>query len=434
MSNSSKQNEMPPITFVAAGETEVERQATMEDILPSPGFPAVAQLIADAIQKRSDVTVLDFTPQQVNIRFQIDNVWHSMPTMERETADYLLATLKRMAGTDFRNRRAHQEGSFRAEYMRVKHACKIVSQGVRTGERIALYIEIPKPKTETLTEMGMPNSLLEKLTATLAENDGIIMCCGVPNEGYTSVWRGMLTACDRFMRDYYVIEERSRVEPEVINVGSITYDEKAGETAFSPIPQLLLKEPNVIAFPETDKGHIVDQMVELSQDSIFVPIRGHGKHAADGVARLIACKPNTKELAKQLRAVLCMRTIRKLCTECRQPFAPHPTFLTKLGLPAGSVRTMYKAFEFEPGMVDENDKEIEPCTNCHGIGYHGLTGIFEVLNVGDRFRQAIAETPHVDQLLAAARADRHISVRETGVIAVAQGITSLEELQRVLRR
>ena len=157
MSN-QKQQETPPITFVAAGDTELEREAVLEEVLPSPGFPAVAQLVVDAIEKRSEVTVLDFTPQQVNIRFQIDNVWHTMPNMDRETGDFMLATLKRMAGVDYRNRRAHQEGSFRAEYMRVKHSCQIISQGVRTGERIALYIELPKSKAETLERFSMAST------------------------------------------------------------------------------------------------------------------------------------------------------------------------------------------------------------------------------------------------------------------------------------
>ena len=432
MPNSNQQE--TPITFVAAGETELERAETLEDVLPSPGFPVVNQLVADAIQKRSDITVLDFTPQQVNIRFQIDNVWHTMPTMDRETGDYMLATLKRLAGVDYRNRRSHQVGSFQAEYQRTKHQCKLISQGVRTGERIALYIELPKAKAESLAELGMPKSLQQQLSSVLESDSGIVLCCGVPNEGYTSVWRGMLTACDRFLRDFYVIEEESRSEPEVINVTPILFNEKAGETAFSPLPKLMLKEPNVIAFAEAERGEIIDQMIELSREDIFVPLRSHGKHASDAVARLILRKPNVKELAKQLRAVVCMRVVRRLCTDCRQAFVPHPTILNKLGLPAGSVRQMYKSFEYQPGMVDENEQEIEPCPSCNGIGYLGLTGIFEVLIVGDKFRQAMVETPHVNQLLAAARSEGHISIRETGVVAVAQGITSLEELQRVLKK
>ena len=430
----SKHQETPPITFVAAGNTDKDREATLELLLPSPGFPAAAQLVADAIQKRADIAVLDFTPQSISVRFQIDNVWHTMPSMEREDGDYMLATLKRMAGTDYRNRRARQEGAFRAEYMRVKHSCKLVSQGVRNGERVALYVELPKDKIETLTDMGMPKSLQEKLAGVLASDDGVVLCCGVPNEGYTSIWRGMLNACDCFQRDYYVVEEKSRTEPEVINVSPILYDEQAGETAFTPIPKLLLREPNVIAFAEADKASTVNQMVDLSEKNIFIPTRIHGKHASDGVARLMVSKPNVEKLAKQLRAVLCMRTIRRLCEDCRQPFTTHPTLLAKLGLPVGRVRQMYKAFEYEPGMVDENEKEIEPCPSCHGIGYRGLTGIFEVLLVSDLYRQAMVQTPHVDQLAAAARASGHISIRETGVVAVAQGITSLEELQRVLKK
>ena len=89
--------------------------------------------------------------------------------------------------------------------------------------------------------------------------------------------------------------------------------------------------------------------------------------------------------------------------------------------------------------------EDPPLENCSTIKYLyekrdyssqklGLTGIFEVLIVGDKFRQAMVETPHVNQLLAAARSEGHISIRETGVVAVAQGVTSLEELQRVLKK
>ena len=129
-----------------------------------------------------------------------------------------------------------------------------------------------------------------------------------------------------------------------------------------------------------------------------------------------------------------MRVIRKLCEECRIPYAPHPKLLAQLNIPQGRVRHFYKAFEYEPGMIDEDENEIEPCSHCAGIGYKERTGIFEVLSITDPLRKALVEKPKMDHLLAVARSQQHISMRDMGILAVASGVTSLEELQRVLKK
>jgi type II secretory ATPase GspE/PulE/Tfp pilus assembly ATPase PilB-like protein len=318
--------------------------------------------------------------------------------------------------------------------MKHRYKCRLLSQGVRTGERIALYINIPEPPLETLDDMGIRPKLKEPLLQVLNRDDGILLVSAMPGEGFTATWRATLAACDRFLRDYYVLEEKSRVEPEVINIKSITYDESKGETPFTPMPNLLLQEPNVLAFTEPTSGAVIDQMTELSEKNFLVITRNHGKHCIDALLRLIVLKPNVKRLAAQLQAVVCMRIIRKLCTECRVPYAPHPGLLKQLGIPPGRIRHFYKAFEYKPGMVDENEKEIEPCTHCSGIGYRERTGIFELLQVNDAFRRALVENPRLDHLTSVARANRHISMRDMGILEVASGNTSLEELQRVLKK
>ena len=425
---------LPPIEFTAAGKTDEERKANLEMVLPAPGFPTAVLLIVDGIEKNADIIVLDFTAQAVNIRFQVDYIWHDLPPMDRATGDYMLATLKQLAGLNYRDRRSRQEGEFQVEFMRKRLKMRIVTQGIQTGERVAIYTGLPRPKTETLTDMGMIPSMLERLEKILGSQDGMFLVTALPGEGYSSAWRGTLNACDRFMRDYYVIEEKSRPEEEVINVTPIYYDESAGETPFTPIPNLLLKEPKVIAFNEVNSGELLNQMAELSEQEIFVPTRIYGKHAIDGLARLMALKPDLVKLGQQLRGVLCMRTVRKLCENCRQPFVPNPALLHKLGLPVGSVRQLYRAFEYQPGMVDEAGVEIPPCSVCFGIGFRGLTGIFELLEMSDPLHDAMVNQPHVRAMMAAARTAGHIAIREMGVIAVAKGTTSLEELQRVLNK
>lgn len=425
----------PPIEFVAGGETPEQKETNLELVLPSPGFPTLTNLIADAIEKRSDLTVLDFTPNQVNIRFQIDGIWHSMAPMDRESGDFMLAALKQLAGLEYRERRARQEGEFRANYLKRKTPCRIISQGVRTGERVAIYIDVPRPKLENIEDLGMRTSMKDQLASVLEQTKGgLTLVCAMPGEGYTATWRGVFSAADQYTRDYYVLEEVSRVEPEVINVASETYDESLGETAFTRMPQLLLREPNFIAFAEVPNGKILDQICDLTvREDLPVMARAYGKNALDGLLRLMLLKSDHQKLLESLTTVVAMRMIRKLCEECRVAFRPNPMLLQKLGIPPGRVNQIYRPFIYQPEMVDEDGKEIEMCTHCHGIGYFERTGIFEMLKLNDSIRELLLKSPNLNQLAAEVRKHKHISMREEGVVLVAKGITSLEELQRVLK-
>jgi type II secretory ATPase GspE/PulE/Tfp pilus assembly ATPase PilB-like protein len=220
----------------------------------------------------------------------------------------------------------------------------------------------------------------------------------------------------------------------VINVKSVVYDEKKHEDPFTYIPNLLLQEPNVLAFTDPTSGSVIDQMVNLSAQGLLIISRIHGKHCLDALVRFLAHKPQVKKLAEELQSVVCMRVLRKLCPECRMAFTPSPQLLGQFGIPADRVRQFYKAFEYEPGMVDEDDNEIDPCKHCSGIGYRERTGIFEVLTVTNPLRRALFDNSRLDNLMAVARSHGHVSMRDMGVVAVAAGVTSLDEVQRVLMK
>lgn len=425
----------PPIQWALAGANEAEQTENLEQVEPSPGFEHAQQLVFDAIARLAASTVLDFTAQQVHQRFLVDGIWHKMPPMDRESGDYMLATLKQMAGLNYKERRARQEGTFTAFVRKTKFKVRLVSQGVKTGERIALYLDWKHPIPETLEELGMRPSAFEQLTQLLRSPDlGLFLASARPSEGYTSAWRGVMGACDRLVRDYYVIEDAANAEPEIINVKSITFNGEAGENAMTPIPDLLLKEPDVLAFTDLPDGKMVDNVINLSRDhELPVFTRIPGKGAIDATLRMMVLKPDRKKFVKHLSGVVCMRLVRKLCEKCRIGFKPHPSLLQKLGLPPGRIAELYKPFIYRPGMLDEEENEIEPCKRCCGLGYRGRTGLIEFLTVSDDLREAMISKPKLETLSAIAADNGHVSLKQEGLVLVAKGTTSLEELQRVLK-
>ncbi len=426
---------IPPIQFSPAGATPEDQKETLEIVKPSPGFPAAARLLAESIQKQAVITVLDFTPQQVTVRFQVDGLWHPGASIDRETGDFMLATLKKVAGLNFRERRARQEGVFGTQYLKNKQKVRLVSQGIKIGERVAIYLDWKKPPLDKAEQLGMRHGMIKQIGPILEDpQTGLVLVTALPGEGYTAAWRGVLDNCDRLTRDYFVIEEKTEVEPEVINIFSIEFDRARNENAMTPIPQLLLKQPDVLAFSELPDAQTINGVVELStQKNLPIFVRSPGKNALDAVLRLLMLKPNVEPFANRLTAVVAMRLIRKLCEKCRVAYVPHPSLLQKLGIPQGRIAELFKPFVFRPGMLDENEKEIDPCPKCQGIGYKGRTGIFELLIVNDTLREAIIKTPHLGKLAAIAQRAGHISMQQEGIVQVARGLTSIEELQRVLK-
>ena len=92
-----------PIEFTAAGDTSEEQKTNLKIVKPSPGFEPASELVVEIILKDANVTVMDFSAQKVVTRFQIDGLWHAGAPMDREIGDYILATLKQLAGLDYRN-------------------------------------------------------------------------------------------------------------------------------------------------------------------------------------------------------------------------------------------------------------------------------------------------------------------------------------------
>jgi len=424
-----------PVAFTAAGETPEDRQETVEMVQNSPGFAPATNIIAEAIHKDADLTVLDYTAQQVNLRFRVDGLWHPGAPMDRQTGDYMLAVMKQLAGLNFRDRRSRQEGGFETEYQRSKQKFKIVTQGNKTGERVGLYLSYKKPPLDSFDDLGIRGSMIPQIVELMTMHEkGMFLVSAIPGEGYTSAWRAALDSCDRLVRDFFVVEDVNAMEPEVINIVPETFDSRKGETALSPLPQLLLREPHVLAFPTVPDGKLLDELVKTSNlHDIPIYLRNPGKNAIDALLRMLALNPKRQEFLQLLSGVFCMRLVRKLCEDCRIAYQPHPQLIQKLGLPQGRIEQLYRPFVFQPGMVDEEQNEIEPCTTCNGIGYKGRTGIFELLKITDQLRESAAQNPQFKTLAAIAKANGHITLQQEAAIVIAKGVTSVEELQRMLQ-
>ena len=414
------------IAMGAAGPNE--DNANLLIARQSPGYLLAKDLVVDMVSRRSDRAHLEYSAQGVALRHEIDGVWHNGDARDRESGDVMLAVLKTLANLDPKERRKKQAGQFAAKYENKKYLMPITAQGVATGERVIITRLTDKAKPQSYDALGLRESLKDKWSEIMSRDRGLIVFSAMPGGGLTTMTNASLEETDRLMRDFFAIEEVNHREHDIQNVAVHTFDASKGETPATLIPNLARQYPNVYVcrdLVDADSGTAL--MNEIADDRLVittVPAR----EAAEALLRLLQLKLPQRQFASVVTAVLYQRLVRKLCPDCKVGYTPPPDALKKLGIPPGKVQQL-----FRPPKPEELENEKQVCPTCKGVGYFGRTGIFELLEVTEHMREILAKQPSGELLRKAARADGQRSLQEEGILLVAKGVTSMQELQRVLK-
>lgn len=429
---------LPNLEFKPKVSNPQELQGVMIACRGIEQYPQAVILAAQALRNRADQVLLDFSQQGVAVRFRVDGLWENMPAMDRATGDGILVVFKRLCVLNPTDRRSRQQGTVAVKYRGDDWIFDFVSQGIPTGERVLMKISPKKSVLTTLSSLGMREKMQENLRKLLNSDEALFIFSGPAGQGLPTTWRVGLESADRFVRDFHSIEDVHLHEPEMINIAQHTFDSKAGETPMTVLKSLLLKQPDVLVFPDLVNEEVVKLVCgEVGEEHRYAVTRIVAGSAIEALFKLISTYPKSaKELVKITCGIMNQRLIRRLCTECRQPFQPAPQLLKKLGIPPGRVQVLYQPFIPPPPeqRVDANGKpiEIEICKKCNGRGYFGQAAIFELLTLTTPIRQAILKNPNPAAVLPVAKQEGFLALQDEGVLAVATGLTSVQEIQRVL--
>ncbi|MFO0923322.1 MAG: ATPase, T2SS/T4P/T4SS family [Pirellulales bacterium] len=430
---------LPPLDMRPSAFSRDEAQGVMIAARQLPGFPVAVRVLYEALRNRADRILMDFTAQGVAVRFRVDGIWENMPAMDRPTGDSALGVIKKIFGMNPNERRARQKGKCGAHLTGIDWLFECVSQGVPSGERVLVSIDPKKPVLKSLSDLGMRDKMQESLKNHLNAHGGLVVISGPAGSGLPTTWKIALETADKFVRDFISVEDKDDPDPEIINVTKVPFDKSANETPQDVFARRLLKQPDVFIFPSFHNEKVVDLMLgEVSKNDRHVITRVVANDAVEAIVQLASTYPKqAKSLISITSAVLNQRLIRRLCDKCKQPFQPSPQLLQKLGIPAGRVSKLYQPYVPPPPdqRVDAkgNPIEVQICNQCGGRGYFGKIAIFELLEVTDEFRNALLKQPNPVQLRQVAASLGHRSFQEEGVLAAALGLTSLQELQRMMQ-
>lgn len=387
---------------------------------------AAEQMIATALPARARRIDLGPTPKgYVPIRL-IDGIRHPQEPMSPELAMRVMDYIKRVAGLDVNERRKRQMKDMKIQAAGGRVKLTLTTWGGANGQALRIDVEREKQLALPFESLGMLPAQVQALEdATKEVSQGLVLVVVPPGMGLTTLSYALIARHDPYLLNIKTLERL--IERRVEGVEQEQFDATAPGADYSTkLQSLVRRAPNVMMVSDAQDpgtGKIITNP-NAGETLFYVCIPADSAvAAATAWARAVG---DTSLAAARLRAIVVGRQVRALCTECRQPYQASPEQAKRLGAPAGKPLQLYRA----GGKVQVKNR-IEECPACGGLGFVGTTGVFEVLQLDDAARKALAAGDVATMYQAARRAHRTPMIQEAAMAKVCSGQTSIEEVARV---
>lgn len=391
----------------------------VEDLLESrddaPVIRLINALLTQALREgASDIHIEPFETRSV-VRLRIDGTLRDLIEPARALHAAIVSRVKIMAQLDIAEKRLPQDGR-----ITLRVAGKPVDVRVSTiptghGERVVLRLLDKQAGRLDLTRLGMDDATLAHMDRLIREPHGIVLVTGPTGSGKTTTLYAALSRLDATALNIMTVEDP--IEYDLDGISQTQVNTRIEMSFARALRTILRQDPDVVMIGEIRDLETAQIAVQASLTGHLVFATLHTNDAVSAVTRLVDMGVEPFLLASSLIGVGAQRLVRRLCMECRKPFAADAAQLRALGF-APAHGTLYSA---------------QGCSACKGSGYRGRTGIYELLTVDDDLRRLIHDRA-AEQTLRAHVVSRGMrSLRDDGMRWAGQGVISLEEVVRVTR-
>jgi general secretion pathway protein E len=381
-----------------------------------PIVAAVEYLLHYAFEQRASDIHVEPHREESTIRMRIDGVLHPIYRIPKSVHNAISNRFKIMSRLDIASRKP-QDGRIRAAHESTEMELRISTVPTAFGDKIVLRILDPSVLVQDLSSLGFFHEERETFDEWLFRPHGLVIVTGPTGSGKTTTLYSALQSLASPEVNVVTIEDPIEMVQEQFN--QIQANEKMGTGFAEALRHVLRQDPDVVMVGEVRDGETANQAVQAALTGHLVLTTLHTNDAVGAVARMHDLGVPNFLLSATLAGVLAQRLVRKVCPACAEDVLLTIDEVAQLGVAHPE--------DYAAKLVARRGKG---CAKCRFTGYYGRIGIYEVLSVNRRLRQAIAEGGTPEQLARTARQDGLRSLREHAMRKVADGVTSLEEAIR----
>jgi type IV pilus assembly protein PilB len=410
---------------VATSETDYRKsyELTMKDIPSGPieDAPSARMLDLVMIQAiRDRASDIHFEPDEksLRVRFRIDGFLYESFTLPKQVHPSINSRIKILAEMDIAETRLPQDGNFNIKLENRSFEIRVSTFPTIYGENAVLRILDQTSPLLKLEDLGFSSEMLNQFKQLIRRPNGIIFVTGPTGSGKTTTLYAILNMINSTDKNIITIEDP--VEYRLPFIRQTQVNLKAGITFATGLRSILRQDPDVIMIGEVRDLETSEIAHQAALTGHLVLSTLHTNDAPEAITRLLDIGVEPYLISSSLIGVLGQRLVRKICPDCKTSYEFEPKNLNHLGEEAKKLKnpiTLYRG---------------KGCKNCKQSGYLGRTGIFELLVINERIKQLISEKASTQEIRETAKKSYGmVSLREDGLKKVLEGITTLDEVNRV---
>jgi len=375
----------------------------------------VSMILAKAAQKGASDIHIEPQIRNTAVRLRIDGILREFMTIPSEHQSSVASRVKILADMDISERRLPQDGRFLMLFRDRRLDVRVSSLPTHFGEKVVMRVLDPYSTLSTFEQLGFSQQYTETVKRLLSMPEGMIIVTGPTGSGKSTTLYVALNHLRSPTRNIVTAEDP--VEYMLEGVNQIQVHPKSGLTFATCLPSILRQDPDVIMVGEIRDTETAEIALRASQTGHLVLSTLHTNDSVSAITRLLDLGI-PKYLIAAVNGIIGQRLLRKLCT-CKKvspATVPYQERLEIIGVP-GKVTEMYQP---------------AGCALCENTGYKGRVGVYEMLLIDERVREAIDAEARPDEVRQILRGAGFCSMQESAFIKLKQGLTTLEEVTRVL--
>ena len=400
---------------VRVAERTVPEAVRAEDVAAAPIISLANLVLRDAVDGRASDIHIEPGRQHGTVRFRVDGVMREHLQLPMSVFNRVVSRIKVMGGLDISDRMRPQDGRARISLPGGKSVdLRLSTVPTRDSEKAVIRI-LDAASTRKLHQVGLPAQELARIETLIGHRDGIVLLTGPTGSGKTTTLYGAIQELADGQVNITTIEDP--VEYEVAGITQIQVETKRGVTFASTLRAVLRQDPDIVFVGEIRDAETASTAANAALTGHLVLSTLHTNDAIGVIARLADLGLDRATIATSLRGAVAQRLVRRLCTHCSVPvtdsLTPDESRLAKITGMRPVRRTV-------------------GCGRCTGSGYFGRMAIAEVLVITPALEALIANGEPLQGILKQARAEGMRLLSTCALDAVRDGVTTLEEVERVI--
>ena len=418
---------------ISTDEMDTDLGAALQDAETAPIIALVNKILAKALQEGISDIHLEPQEEYLRIRFRKDGVLRqAFDPLPKKITPAVISRFKIIADLDIAERRMPQDGRIRRKFQGRKVDFRVSTLPSRYGEKVVLRI-----LDNSSTQLGLDKLItdppsLEMVREMVSRPFGLILVTGPTGSGKTTTLYSALAECNHPGVNISTAEDP--IEYTLPGLTQVQVIREKGMDFASILRAFLRQDPDVILVGETRDKETAKTAIEAALTGHLVLTTLHTNDAASAIARLAEMDVEPFMVSASLIGVVAQRLMRRVCQECKIPYNPTSTELSRFGLAisAGTEITFYKANALSPEDIQAAQAANQAiCPKCKGVGYAGRCGVYEIMQVTETLQALITEGAPTERIKEVAVDEGMNTLLAYSLNLVKQGLTTLEEVERV---